>query len=53
MVVGFQVLTAVAMKISVFWDITPCSTWKVSQLLGGAFCLHPLGRGETGIDKYK
>jgi hypothetical protein len=23
--VGFEVLTAVVMKSSVFWDITPCS----------------------------
>jgi hypothetical protein len=27
--VGFEVLTAVVMKSSVFWDITPCSPLKV------------------------
>jgi hypothetical protein len=34
-VVGFEVLTAVVMKSSVFWDITPCSLLKVNELLGG------------------
>jgi hypothetical protein len=28
--VGFEVLTAVAMKSSIFWDITPCSVLKVN-----------------------
>jgi hypothetical protein len=27
--VGFEVLTAVVMKNTVFWDITPCSRMKV------------------------
>jgi hypothetical protein len=27
--VGFEVLTAVAMKIAVSWDVTPCSSAKV------------------------
>jgi hypothetical protein len=33
--VGFEVLTAVVMKSSVFWDISPCSLLKVSQHLEG------------------
>jgi hypothetical protein len=32
--VGFDVLTAVAMKSSGFWDITPCSLLKISQRFG-------------------
>jgi hypothetical protein len=37
---GFQTLTAVIMKSSVLWDITPCSLFKVSRLFGGTsfFC---------------
>jgi hypothetical protein len=27
--VGFEVLTAVIMRNSIFWDITPCSPLKV------------------------
>jgi hypothetical protein len=30
--VGFEVLTVVLMKISVFWDITPCSPLKDSHI---------------------
>jgi hypothetical protein len=33
--VGFEVLTAVVTKISVFWDITPWSQLKVSRPFGG------------------
>jgi hypothetical protein len=29
--VGFEILTAVVMKSSVFWDMTPCSPLKVKQ----------------------
>jgi hypothetical protein len=29
-VVGFEVLTAVVMKSSIFWDITPCSLLKIN-----------------------
>jgi hypothetical protein len=32
--VGFEVLTAVAMKSSVFWDIAPCSSVKVNRRFG-------------------
>jgi hypothetical protein len=33
-IVGFEVLTAVAMKISILWDITPCSPLKVNRSFG-------------------
>jgi hypothetical protein len=31
---GFEVLTPVGMKISIFWDITPCSLLKVNRRYG-------------------
>jgi hypothetical protein len=34
MQLGFKVLTAVVMKSSAFWDITPCSPFKVNRLQG-------------------
>jgi hypothetical protein len=33
---GSEVLTAVVMKSSIFWDITPCSPLKVTGRFGGA-----------------
>jgi hypothetical protein len=36
----FGVLTAVIMKYSVLWDITPHSPLKVNQRFGETFCLH-------------
>jgi hypothetical protein len=33
--VGFEVLTPVVMKSSIFWDISPCSLLKVNRLLAG------------------
>jgi hypothetical protein len=38
--VGFEALTAVIMKSSVFWDTTPCSPLKVNQRLGGTRRIH-------------
>jgi hypothetical protein len=35
-VLGSQVLTALVMKSSVFWDITPYSSLKVNQRFGAA-----------------
>jgi hypothetical protein len=32
---GFQVLRAVVMKSSIFWDITPCSPLKDNLRFGG------------------
>jgi hypothetical protein len=46
-VVGFEVLTAVLMKSTILWDITPCSLMKVNRRFGGtcrrvplATCVH-------------
>jgi hypothetical protein len=36
----FEVLTAIVMKCSVFWDITPCSPLKVNWRFGEACHLH-------------
>jgi hypothetical protein len=33
--VGMEVLTEVAMKSTLFWDITPCSPLKVNRCFGG------------------
>jgi hypothetical protein len=33
--VGSEVLTAVAIKRSVYWDITPCSPVRASRRFGG------------------
>jgi hypothetical protein len=41
--VGFEVLTAVAMKSSVFLDIRLCSPLKASRRFGGT-CVHLQGR---------
>jgi hypothetical protein len=37
---GFEVLTAVVIKSTIFWDITPCSQLKVNRRLGGKYRLH-------------
>jgi hypothetical protein len=42
--VWFEVLTAVVMKSSVFWDITPCIPLKFNQRFGGTCRLHLQGR---------
>jgi hypothetical protein len=41
--VGFEVLTAVVMNSSIFWDITPCSPLKVNRRFGGTCRLHLQG----------
>jgi hypothetical protein len=42
--IGFQILTAVVMKSSVFWEMTPYSPLKVNWSFGGTCSLHLLGR---------
>jgi hypothetical protein len=37
---GFVVLTAVAMKNSDFWAITPCSSMKVNRGFRGTYHFH-------------
>jgi hypothetical protein len=39
-VVGFEVLTAVVMKSSIFWNIRPCSPSKVNRCFDGTCRLH-------------
>jgi hypothetical protein len=41
--VGFEVLIAVIMKSTIFWDITPCSKLKVNQHFRGTYRLHLQG----------
>jgi hypothetical protein len=41
---GFEVLTAVVMKSSIFCDIIPCSQLKVSRRFGATCPLHLQGR---------
>jgi hypothetical protein len=38
--VGFEVLTAVVMKSTVFWDVTPYSPLEVNRCFGGTYHLH-------------
>jgi hypothetical protein len=38
--VGFEFLTAVGMKSSIFWDITPCNPMKVNRRFEGTCRLH-------------
>jgi hypothetical protein len=33
--VGFEVLTTVAVKSPIFWDVMPCSSVEVTQRFGG------------------
>jgi hypothetical protein len=42
--VGFEVLTAVAVKNSIFWDITLCSLLKDNRRFRGTFRLNLQGR---------
>jgi hypothetical protein len=42
--VGFRVFTVVVIKSSVFWDITSCSTLKVSWRFRGTCHLHLQGQ---------
>jgi hypothetical protein len=42
--VGFEVLTAVVLKSTIFWDITPCSPLRINRPLGGAYSLSLQGR---------
>jgi hypothetical protein len=40
--VGFEMFTAVIMKSSIFWDITPYSPLKVNRRFGRTHCLPPV-----------
>jgi hypothetical protein len=41
--VGFEVLTTVAVKISIFWDAVPCIPLRVNRHFGGKYRLHLQG----------
>jgi hypothetical protein len=41
---GYEILTAVVMKGSVLWDITPCTPLKVNRRFEGTCRLHLQGR---------
>jgi hypothetical protein len=43
MYVGFEVVTAVYMKMTVFWVVAPCSLVEVYQRFRGPCCLHHQG----------
>jgi hypothetical protein len=47
---GFEVLTALVIKSSIFWGLTPCSPLEVNRYFGGTFSLH-LQRRKTGPKK--
>jgi hypothetical protein len=42
--VQFEVLAAVVIKNTVFWDITPCRLLSVNRRFGGIYHLHLQGR---------
>jgi hypothetical protein len=42
--VGFEVLTAMVVKSTMFWDIAPCSPLSVNRRFGGTHRLHLQGR---------
>jgi hypothetical protein len=46
---GFEVLTAVSMKIAVFWVVAPCSLVEVYQRFSSPCCLHHQGDQKTAI----
>jgi hypothetical protein len=47
--VGFEVFTAVVIKSTVFWDITPCSPLKVNRRFGGTYSLYLEARLPTNF----
>jgi hypothetical protein len=42
--VGLEVLSAVIIKTSIFWNITSCSPLRVNRRLGGIYRIHLRGR---------
>jgi hypothetical protein len=49
--VGFEVLTAVAKKSSVFWDMTPCSPLKINpETLKSTLRMEATRFSETLVD---
>jgi hypothetical protein len=48
--VGFEVLTTVTIKSTVFWDVMPCCLVEFQQRFGKTYCLRLQGR--TGFAAY-
>jgi hypothetical protein len=42
--VGSELLSAVILKSTVFWDVTPCSPVDVPLYFTETYCFHPEGR---------
>jgi hypothetical protein len=42
--VGFEVFTAVVMKSTIFWDVTPCCLLSCNRRFGGTYRLHLQGQ---------
>jgi hypothetical protein len=49
--IRLKVLTAMSMKMAVFWVVAPCSLVKVHQRFRGSCCLHH--QGETLVNFYQ
>jgi hypothetical protein len=51
--VGFEVLTAVVMKSTIFWDTTPYSSWKLADVseeyIASIFKVEEWAKQETGM----
>jgi hypothetical protein len=43
----FKILTATIMKLTVFWDVAPCSIIKIYRRFRGDYCLHHQGMMEA------
>jgi hypothetical protein len=48
-VIGFEVLTAVSMKIAVFWLVAPCSLVEVYQRFRGPIAIRPDDGGSKDL----
>jgi hypothetical protein len=55
LIVGFEVLTAVSMKIAVFWVVAPCSLVEVYQRFRGpiALMMEAARTSETLVNFYQ
>jgi hypothetical protein len=39
----FQILTAASMKMTVFWNVAPCSLVEIDRRFRDSYCLHHQG----------
>jgi hypothetical protein len=49
--VGFEMLTAVTMKNSFFWDVSPCDPVEAQERSGETYRLHYKGLGVSQAKK--